>query len=263
MLNKSSLKGFCAASSFAILYRPHTFETNLDVFLAHGGRLIPSVDFDDGTLLVSVVQSKIGFGSVEVSRYLFGHSESWMIEDLKPIDAWIIGLLAYTDQKFRTRLEAYLSLFRSAFVPQTNILNEEPLPDAFDIDIIVKQVMSASVEDRVSFIQAICTSGTRVTLEPFINAGIDVNETGRVLRSYLETAVRTKNSEIFKLLLFRGAAARLAIRYLYRYIFDFSSEELRDYLSPIMDQISRRDFTDHLDDLDCAISEILHFHQAH
>ncbi|MCJ1397808.1 hypothetical protein MMC11_001004 [Xylographa trunciseda] len=228
----------------------------LEVFLVNGGSVISDIDTPAyGPPLLSLVGSEIGFFSDDLSHSIFGQGESWTAEDLGPMDAWIIGVSAHADRRFRARLESYLhNSFQSAFTPRRNIPSEQSVGNAFNINVIVAQVMSAAADDRVSFIHAICTSGTHLMLKPFLDAGIDVNEDTSADGSYLGSAASVRNSDIFHMLLNSDAAVGPALRYVSSN-FTWSADDLRCYLQPMVDQVTLLDFTDHRHD---PIHKLMH-----
>ncbi|MCJ1432871.1 hypothetical protein MMC27_002229 [Xylographa pallens] len=221
----------------------------IEMFRVRGGSVCVNLDTwtDRDTILSYLVEFEIGFDSATLSEYLFTRSESWTIDDLMPIDFWIIGILAYTDQKFRARLEAYLECFRSPLAPQMGPSGKQSVLTAFDIDVIVAQFMSASTDLRVHFLSIICTSGTFRMLKPFLDAGIDINEVGRG-NSYLGMAARASNLETFQILLDSGAAVGPALSYSSYVWVRAPAEDLPYYLQSMLDRITQIDFKDDLHD---------------
>lgn len=46
---------------------------------------------------------------------LFRQTEPWTVEDLSPIDRWLIGILAHANAEFRQALQRYLDSYRAIF----------------------------------------------------------------------------------------------------------------------------------------------------
>ena len=227
----------------------------IEIFRIRGGSICTSINglTDARTILSFLIEFENGFRSRDLSDYLFNRSESWTIDDLTPIDFWIIGILAYSDQRFRARLEAYLQCFQSPSAPRTGPSGEQLVRIGFDINLIVAQVMSASTPLRVHFLSMICTSGTLRMLKPFLDAGIDINE-AEAYSSYLGKAAGGTNREIFQILLDSGAAVYPALKYLSHNKPRFPAEDYCYYLLSIVDRITQIDFKDHSrDPISCLL----------
>ncbi|MCJ1388436.1 hypothetical protein MMC18_001283 [Xylographa bjoerkii] len=219
----------------------------LEVFLMHEGSVLINVgtSIKRADTLSPIFISEIGFGSEDLARCLFGQSESWAVEDLHPTDVWFIGVIAYKDEIFRAHLEAYLNCFQSPFGPRRGVSGEQIIRTTFAIDVIVAQVMSAWVWHRKTFLEALCTSGTRLMLEPFLNAGFGVNEDLSYC-SYLGKAAYAKNVETFQILLENGASVSPALEYLLDCErVTCSKKFLRYYITAMVDRITYLDFDDY------------------
>lgn len=150
---------------------------------------------------------------------LFRQTEPWTVEDLSPIDRWLIGILAHANAEFRRALKRYLDSYRTIFASPTvrKGLN------AFEIGSIVSEVHQASTRDRIEFLKIISKWGTSGMMEPFLAAGLDVNERSSNERmpwlrlSYLSKAVKWGNFGMFQILLEAGACPTRALIYLSRH----------------------------------------------
>jgi len=152
--------------------------------------------------------------------YLFRQPEPWTTDELLPIDRWLIGLLAHTDERFHRALQCYLRSYRSPFCsPGT----PSQLDTVFNVDVIVAEVQGAPTKDRIELLKILSKWGTGAMLTPFLGAGFDINETTAnelvpsLRLNYLGKAVRWANPETFRTLLDAGAAPTWALIYLSRY----------------------------------------------
>lgn len=142
-----------------------------------------------------------------------------MVEDLSPIDRWLIGILAHAKTEFRQALQRYLDSYRTVFGRRTigDALS------AFEVDSIVSEVEQASTRDRIEFLKIISKWGTREMMEPFLATYLDVNERSSnehlpwLRLSYLSKAVKGGNSGTFQILLEAGACPTRALIYLSRH----------------------------------------------
>lgn len=177
------------------------------MFLAHGGTFVSScydVELTD-TLMTKVIR----FGGFEfLSNCLFRQSEPWLLDDMPLIDRWLVGTFMYTNKSFRARMNTYLNIFQSSFSKARRTLGT-------DINMIVSQVLSAPSDVRVAFIELISLQGNISMLEPFIDAGIHVND-GGIEHSFLGSAALFGNLETFDLLLQNGADTALGISHVFR-----------------------------------------------
>ena len=150
---------------------------------------------------------------------LFRQTEPWTVEDLTPIDRWLIGILAHANTEFRQALQRYLDSYRTVFGRPT-ICNGL---SAFKVDSIVSEAQQASTRDRIEFLKIISKWGTREMMQPFLAADLDVNERSSnehmpwLRLSYLSKAVKAGNFGTFQILLEAGACPTRALIYLSRH----------------------------------------------
>lgn len=153
-------------------------------------------------------------------EYLFRQPEPWIANEFLPIDRWLVGILEYSDGKFRKALQNYVKQYRSVF-PASQV--HQNLSVVFNINTIVAEVKNASTRDRVEFLKVISKWGTRDMIVPFIRAGLDLDEksgnkqTPWLRLSYLSKAFRWGNLETFQTLLDAGACPTQALLYLSRH----------------------------------------------
>jgi hypothetical protein len=190
---------------------------SLDAFLSHGGNMFWRHG-SQGTIMSLVMRHGATFDCVH--DYLFRQPEPWVTGELLPIDRWLIGLLAHTDECFRRALHSYLASYRSPFYSSGT---SSQLDTVFGIDTIVAEVQSAPVKDKIGLLKILSKWGTGAMLVPFLGAGFDINETAgnelvpSLRLSYLSKAVRWGNPDTFRTLLDAGAAPIWALIYLSRH----------------------------------------------
>lgn len=147
-------------------------------------------------------------------QYLFRQSELWTVDDLSPLDRWLIGILADTHPQFGVALQNYFDSFSSIFgYPK----KRRPTVSEFDLNNIVEDVRYASTKDRVEFFKIVSKWGNSKMLAPFIRAGFDLDEhdSNQLLPwlrlSYLSKAARWGNRNTFQTLLHAGACPTWAL----------------------------------------------------
>ena len=107
----------------------------LNVFLAHGGEVLPRNDMTDLTSLSMFVSSIAGFDCVR--DCLLHQLEPWVVEDLAYTDAWLIGVFAHTNEVFRRVLRNYIDSYRSPFYAIGRSASNDRFESVFGIDAIV------------------------------------------------------------------------------------------------------------------------------
>ncbi len=153
-------------------------------------------------------------------EYLFRQPEPWIANELLSIDRWLVGILEYTDAKFRKALQNYINQYRSVF--QASQVHQN-LSAVYNVNAIVAEVKSACTRDRVEFLKIISKWGTRDMIVPFLRAGLDLDEESSNKRmpwlrlSYLSKAVRWGNFDTFRTLLDAGACPTRALVYMSRH----------------------------------------------
>ncbi|KAH0542506.1 hypothetical protein FGG08_003102 [Glutinoglossum americanum] len=190
---------------------------SLDAFLGHGGNMFWRHG-SQGTIMSLIMRHGATFDCVH--DYLFRQPEPWTASELSPIDRWLVGILAHTDERFRRALQHYLNSYRSLFYTSRTSRSSDAV---FDIDSIVAEVQSAPTRDRIELLKILSKWGTGAMFLPFLRAGFDINETVSneltpwLRLSYLGKAVRWGNPDTFRTLLDAGAAPVWALTYLSRH----------------------------------------------
>lgn len=150
---------------------------------------------------------------------LFRQTEPWTVEELSPIDRWLIGILAHANTIFRQALQRYLDSYRAVF--RSSIVRSGL--SAFEISSIVSEVQSASSRDRIELLKIVSKWGTSEMMKPFLAADLDINERWSneqmpwLRLSYLSKAVKWGNFDTFQMLLKAGACPTWALIYLSRH----------------------------------------------
>ena len=161
---------------------------------------------------------------------LFNQSIPWMVEDLRYLDIWIFGMLAYADEQFRKLLQEYLGRFRSPLYTKST----KPLLDIFqtffDVGVITVQVQKSSRMDRIAFLRALSYGGTCSMLIPFISAGVDVND-----GNLLGFAVEGDNYDTCQVLLENGANTAPAISTLTREDYKHDDRDFKRFMALLFD----------------------------
>ena len=189
---------------------------SLNSFLTQGGSLFWHHS-NWGSILSLIMRHGASFRFLQ--ECLFRQTEPWTVEELSPIDRWLIGILAHANTVFRQALQRYLDSYRTIFQSPTfrNGLG------AFGISSIVSEVQCASTRDRVELLKIISKWGTSEMMEPFLAADLDINERWSneqmpwLRLSYLSKAVRWGNFGMFQVLLKAGACPTWALIYLSRH----------------------------------------------
>lgn len=160
------------------------------------------------SILSVLIEHVLGFQAVR--DCLFHSSQIWTIEDLKLRSRWYVGILAHTDEKFHATLLQYCSSYRSPFKNSYLATSDKMIKSIFSVRKIVEEVSFAPLRDRTIFLQTIIREGTPQMLDPFLRAGIDLDE-GHILENYLGTAVSSGKLPAAISLLDAGASAARAL----------------------------------------------------
>lgn len=181
-------------------------------------------DICNGEIKMSILPALLegGFGFNVVPDIILHYSQPWVVEDLGSSSVWYIGILAYSDRTFFGILRTCLRSERSVSKVSNANVAEDILHSVFGIDAVVSQVLDASVKERSRFIRTLIKKGTTSMLEPFADAGLNLDE-GEVWRNYLSLAAELGKLDFFNMLVDAGASCTRAIPY-----FCSQSNELED-----------------------------------
>ena len=127
------------------------WRTFLNYYLASGGVVIDDPSESKGSFLSGLVSGAPGFDCIDYC--LFRQAVPWVLEDLAPIDIWLIGIWAHVNASFRKALGQYFSSFRSSFKKIEEGWGIQVIDSVFNLDTIATQVKNASFGRRVEFLQ--------------------------------------------------------------------------------------------------------------
>ena len=169
-------------------------------------------DICNGEIKMSILPALLegGFGFDIVPGMILHYSQPWVVEDLGSSSVWYIGILAYSDRAFFSTLRSCLCSERSEPKVSNANIAENILHSVFGIDTIVSQVLDASVKERNRFIRTLIEKGTTSMLEPFVDAGLNLDE-GAIWRTYLSLAAELGKLDFFNMLVDAGANGARAI----------------------------------------------------
>ena len=197
----------------------------LESFLTYGGNILWRHS-SWGSILSLIMRHGASFKCLP--EYLLRQPEPWTVNDLLPMDRWLVGILEHTNERFRKALQYHFSKYRSNYTAAQVCSN---------IDTIVSEVQAASTRDRVEFLKIVSKWGTRDMILPFIAAGFDLDEKSSneqmpwLRLSYLSKATKWANLNTFQTLLDAGACPTRALIFLSRH---------PDSLPPCEDPESRK-----------------------
>ena len=194
-------------------------------------------DICNGEIKMSILPALLegGFGFDVVPDIILHYSQPWIVEDLGSSSVWYIGILAYSDRTFFRILRSCLRSERS--VPKISNANvaEDILHSVFGIDTVVSQILDASVKERSRFIRTLIKKGTTSMLQPFADAGLDLDE-GDILRNYLSLAAELGKLDFFNMLVDAGANCARAISYFCSNADELKEPVFKSLLSILLDR---------------------------
>ena len=194
-------------------------------------------DICNGEIKMSILSALLegGFGFDVVPDILLHYSQPWVVEDLGSSSVWYIGTLAYSDRTFFNILRSCLRGEQS--VPKISSANvaEDILHSVFGIDAIVSQVLDASVKERSRFIRTLIEKGTTSMLEPFVDAGLNLDE-GYILRNYLGLAAELGKLDFFNMLVDAGANCARAIASFCTNVYELEDTVFKSRLLILLDR---------------------------
>ena len=208
-------KELCRSMGWRKKENPQVFHARefLNYFSTRGGTVVGgeeplwAIGNTNLTKLVSCAEDAYGFQYLQ--DCVLSQSEPWSVEELAPIDIWLIGILAYTDVSFRKRLDTYLNAYHTNDTG-TSVSRGMTTHCYFGIDTVIAQVQNADQKARFNFFVMLATAGTPSMLQPFITAGMDINE-GGLKASFLGAAAQRGNRDTARLLMEAGACATSAL----------------------------------------------------
>ena len=220
-------------------------ETSLEDIYVRSSRFLPvcdAVDFKydicNGEIKMSILPALLegGFGFDVVPNIILNYSQPWVVEDLGSSSVWYIGILAYSDRTFFRILRSCLLRSECSVptAPDASVA-ESILHSIFGIDAVVSQVLDASMKERNRFICTLIEKGTTSMLEPFVDAGLDLDEDS-ILRNYLGLSAKLGKLDFFNMLVDAGANGARAIPYFCRYAYELEDPVFKSLVSRMLDR---------------------------
>ncbi|KAL8784623.1 MAG: hypothetical protein Q9195_008972 [Heterodermia aff. obscurata] len=194
-------------------------ETSLEDIYVRSSRLYPEwvaetikYDICNGEIKMSILPALLegGFGFDVVPNIIQNYSQPWVVEDLGSSSVWYIGILANSDRTFYRILRSCLCIERSLSKASYASVAESILHSVFGIDAVVSQVLDASMKERNRFIRTLIEKGTTSMLEPFVDAGFNLDE-GHIKQNYLGLSAKLGKLDFFNMLVDAGASCARAI----------------------------------------------------
>ena len=185
------------------------------------------------SILPALLEGEFGFDIVP--DILLHYSQPWVVEDLGSSSVWYIGILAYSDSSFFRILQSCLLSDRSVPTISNANVAEGILHSVFGIDAIVSQVLDASVKERRRFIHTLIEKGTTYMLEPFVDAGLNLDEE-YIWINYLSLAAKLGKLDFFNMLVGAGANCARAISYFCREADELEYTVYESLLSILLDR---------------------------
>jgi ankyrin repeat protein len=139
-------------------------------------------------------QSGTGLQYIESTLYQMISLEVY--EDFQSKDLWLMATIARTVPEFRQRLEAGLRDLRTPAQLSSCIRPRYEKILELDAARQTQWIEQAPVEDRVSFMKALCSYGTPKMLQPFIQSSINLDETDKNGIIYTRLAARMGNLKV-------------------------------------------------------------------
>jgi hypothetical protein len=153
-----------------------------------------------------IFQGKHGLTYLEqfVSRYI----DLVSLHDMDTVDFWLVATLARSFPVFQRTLEAENESYRTP--PSLSSLpaskrNRVVRLTELDFATQVQSLREAKIENRTVFMRALCAKGTLQMVQPFLSAGLDLDEQSERKQTYLRAATINGNLEVAEALMQAGA----------------------------------------------------------
>ena len=185
------------------------------------------------SILSALLEGGLGFDVVP--DIILHYSQPWVVEDLGLRSVWYIGILAYSDKIFSKILRSCLCNERSVLKISNAVVAEDILHSVFGIDAVVTQVLEAQSKERDRFVCTLIEKGTTSMLEPFIYAGLNLDE-GEDLHNYLSLAAGLGKLDFFNILVNAGANCTQAISHFCRDYDELEEPVFKSLLSVLLDR---------------------------
>ncbi len=152
-----------------------------------------------------IFQSFAGLDFLE--QFVYRFVDLFTFQEMASSDAWILAAVARTRPQFQARLEAELASYRTASSLSTARSQATATVAQLHTSTQVLEVQRADRSIRTTFLESLCANGTTEMIRPFLEGGIDVNETQvSHARTYARAAARSGSLEILQMLVRNGAS---------------------------------------------------------
>ena len=197
------------------------------IYLQHGGNLFTG-GIDQGFHHYITLQRLLlycGPGTANsVPESLFHSSELLTVDEFSSFGICLLGTVAGVNSGFRTRLKTYLASYRSPLLAAGTIHADSLLESTFGMASVLRHFHGMPNWEVEIFLAALCRTGTPSMLRPFIDTGIDLNNSFNY-DNILGNAAAMGNLDIVCMLMESGANSALAI-----HVFISNSTKLSDKL---------------------------------
>lgn len=154
-----------------------------------------------------ILQSSSGLQFLQSFVYRF--VDLFTMQEMASSDAWVLAAVARSVPEFKARLEAELKSYRTAPELSGSLRRPQPTIPQLDASNQLVEVRRASQSTRTTFFESLCVNGTAEMVQPFIDGGIDVNETiSDDTYTYARAAAKHGNLDVLSALV-RGGASLL------------------------------------------------------
>lgn len=174
------------------------------LLLEHGADLF-CCDQDGYSGCMLIFQSQYGPKYIKEFVYRFIDLDTFM--DTKSRDLWLISSIARCIPSFQRRLEAAHRELRSPHIISFDINPRQDEVLELNPDVQIAWLKTAEPGERVPFMRTLCSFGTVDMVRPFIECGLDLEETdGDDSKTYIRSAARMGNLDVVVALMEAGAS---------------------------------------------------------
>ena len=199
----------------------------LRIYLQHGGNLFTGRSdqkfYNFSTLDNLLLRCGLGTANL-VPESLFHSSELLTVDEFSSFGICLLGTVAGVNSGFRTRLKTYLASYRSPLLAAGTIHADSLLESTFGMASVLRHFHGMPNWEVEIFLAALCRTGTPSMLRPFIDTGIDLNNSDNY-NNILGSAAAMGNLDSVCMLIESGANSALAF-----YVFIRDGTELSDKL---------------------------------
>lgn len=141
-----------------------------------------------------------------IGEHVYHYFDVDIYDDLRNADYWLISTMARCMPMFKRHLEAQLRDYRTPREISSDMRPRQEHLMQLDEQQQISWLKNAKKEDRMAFMRTICAHGTLRMVQPFIDSGIDLNETSSSSeKTYIRHAASLGNLKIVHALSKAGA----------------------------------------------------------